>query len=257
MDVVRVEKIVDEAHRLKTVRFKWDARAEPGQFVMVWLPGVDEVPMSLSYIGKLKGITVENIGKATNAIHNLKLGTKIGVRGPSGKGFMLNGKNVLVVGGGSGMACLAPTVEVLAEKGCKVSVSIGARTKDALLFVQRIKRCGADVMISTDDGSEGHHGFVTELAEKILEEKSFDSILTCGPEIMMKKVLALGLKNKTPVQASLERYMKCGIGLCDSCAFNGYHVCRDGPVFSSDVLRNVGDFGKFRRDACGRRERIG
>lgn len=255
MDAARVEKVVEEAAGLRTIRFKWKAVAEPGQFVMVWLPGVDEVPMSLSHIGGLRGITVEKIGEATGAIHELKAGDRFGVRGPYGKGFDLFGKNVLIVGGGSGMACLAPAVEAIRASRRKVCVAIGAKMKKGLVFVDRMRRCGAEMNIATDDGSEGFHGFVTQLAGEMLNEKRFDSILTCGPEVMMKKVVALGLKKRIPVQASLERFMKCGIGLCDSCAFDGFHVCRDGPVFSSIVLKNIEDFGEFRRDACGRREK--
>ncbi|MBU4190315.1 MAG: dihydroorotate dehydrogenase electron transfer subunit, partial [Candidatus Thermoplasmatota archaeon] len=75
-------------------------------------------------------------------------------------------------------------------------------------------------------------------------------------EKMMKKILELGLEYKISVQASLERFMKCGIGICDSCAINGHHICKDGPVFDDKKLRKMKDFGKFKRDASGRKVKI-
>jgi dihydroorotate dehydrogenase electron transfer subunit len=111
-------------------------------------------------------------------------------------------------------------------------------------------------LVSTDDGSFGYHGFASDLAKKILEKERFDQIITCGPEKMMKKILELGLEYKIPVQASLERHMKCGIGICDSCAIDGWHVCKDGPVFDNKKLGKMKDFGRFKRDASGRRVRI-
>jgi dihydroorotate dehydrogenase electron transfer subunit len=107
--------------------------------------------------------------------------------------------------------------------------------------------------VATDDGSRGFNGFVPALAEKLLEKHRFDQIVTCGPEVMMKAVVAAAMKRGIAVQASLERYMKCGIGICDACAFDDRLICVDGPVFTGEQLAASEDFGKWRRDKSGRR----
>jgi len=86
-----------------------------------------------------------------------------------------------------------------------------------------------------------------------LEENDYDQILTCGPEAMMRAVVELGSRHGIGVQACLERYMKCGIGLCGQCCIDGHRVCTDGPVFDGETLRKIKEFGKFRRDPSGRR----
>jgi len=115
-----------------------------------------------------------------------------------------------------------------------------------------VKACGT-LYVATDDGSAGHHGFVSDVAAKLLDDGRFDMVITCGPEVMMKKVVDLANAKGVRVQASLERYMKCGIGICDACAFDDKLVCLDGPVFDGEVLAASEDFGKFRRDKSGRR----
>lgn len=253
---VKIINIKKEADNVKTIRFKYDADTKPGQFFMVWVPGIDEIPMSASYTKEVKGITVEKIGEATLSLHKMKIGDKIGIRGPYGNGFKLAGKKLLFVAGGTGIISLAPAIENVSENKKNVSVVIGAKTRGELIFVQRIKKTTLNFHISTDDGSIGYHGFASDLAKELLEKEKFNSIIACGPEIMMKKILELGLKNKIPVQASLERFMKCGIGICDSCAIDGLHICKDGPVFDDRRLKKIPDFGRFKRDSCGRRIKI-
>lgn len=257
MDVIEITGIKNECNNIKTIRFNLKRNAVAGQFVMVWVPGIDEVPMSLSYLGESKGITVEKRGEASSALHRLKIGDKIGIRGPYGNGFRLTGKRILVIGGGSGMPPLAAAVDKCLKKKKKVVCLIGARSKDGILFAERIKKAGCAVHIATDDGSLGHHGFVTELAEEILKKERFDLMLACGPERMLVNVLKLAGRHKIPLQASLERYMKCGMGLCGSCQVGKYLVCRDGPVFDGKILAGIEDFGKFKRDASGKRVPIG
>ncbi|MEM3061382.1 MAG: dihydroorotate dehydrogenase electron transfer subunit, partial [Candidatus Bathyarchaeia archaeon] len=87
----------------------------------------------------------------------------------------------------------------------------------------------------------------------VIEEEKFDVVYTCGPEIMMKKILDLCKKNKIRMQASLERYMKCGIGICGSCGLGPYRVCVDGPVFSKEGIKRMDEFGIHKRDSSGRR----
>ncbi|MDI6917308.1 MAG: dihydroorotate dehydrogenase electron transfer subunit [Thermoplasmatales archaeon] len=252
--IVEIAETKSEAKDIKTFRFRYNKKVSTGQFFMVWIPGIDEIPMSASYTDNFKGVTVEKIGEATSALFKMKKGDKIGIRGPYGNGFKTPKDRVLFVAGGTGIIPVASLAEKIKKKNSLIV--FGAKTKKELFFIKRIKKSCSKLLISTDDGSFGYHGFASDLAKKVLEKEKFNQIITCGPEIMMKKILDLGLEYKIPVQASLERYMKCGIGICDSCAINGYHVCRDGPVFDDRTLRKMRDFGKFKRDASGRRVRI-
>jgi dihydroorotate dehydrogenase electron transfer subunit len=227
-------------------------KATAGQFVMIWIPGIDEIPMSLSYIGKETAITVEKVGEATEALHQMKEGDKVGIRGPYGKGFEIVGSKALFVAGGTGIAPLLPLIKKY--EGEK-HVVLGARTKELLLFIDELEEISS-LHISTDDGSLGFKGFASDLAGEIMEKEEFDIVYTCGPEIMMKKVLDLCLEKSVQMQASLERYMKCGVGICDSCAIDGYHVCKDGPVFDSNILAKIKDFGKWKRNEAGRKVEI-
>jgi dihydroorotate dehydrogenase electron transfer subunit len=108
------------------------------------------------------------------------------------------------------------------------------------------------VFVSTDDGTKGYKGYASDLAKNILSKEKFDAVYTCGPETMMKSLLS---SCKTiPLQASLERYMKCSIGICGQCCIgNGLRVCADGPIFSGKILQQVKDFGLYRRDPAGRK----
>ncbi len=154
------------------------------------------------------------------------------------------------------MAPLAPFVEHAAKRKAKVTAVMGARTARELLFVSRVKKTGAKAEVCTDDGTAGHEGLATELAERVMGASSFDSVYACGPERMIVGVLRLTQRARVPMQASLERIMKCGIGVCDSCALDGRHVCRDGPVFGERELRAFDDLGKTRLDLCGRKTPI-
>jgi dihydroorotate dehydrogenase electron transfer subunit len=252
--IVDIAETKKETGNIKTIRFKYDKKVNPGQFFMVWIPSVDEIPMSASYTGNLKGVTVERIGEATSALHKMKKGDKIGIRGPYGNGFKTPKGRVLFVAGGTGIIPVASLVEKIKKKNAVVV--FGVKTKKELFFMDRIKKSCSKLLISTDDGSFGYHGFASDLAKEVLGKEKFSQIITCGPEIMMKKILDFGSEYKIPVQASLERYMKCGIGICDSCAINGYHVCKDGPVFDDKILRKMEDFGEFKRDASGMRVKI-
>ncbi|MCK4265667.1 MAG: dihydroorotate dehydrogenase electron transfer subunit, partial [Thermoplasmata archaeon] len=191
METVKVLDSFNEAKNIKTIRFNFDGEARPGQFVMVWLPGIDEIPMSLSYLDGPKGITAEDVGVATQEIHKLQPGDLIGIRGPYGNSFDLSGDDFLVVGGGTGMAPLAPALEALTASGKHVTCLIGARSRSHLLFMKRVSSSDAKVEAATDDGSAGHHGFVTELARKYLEKGSFSNILTCGPEPMLAAMVEM------------------------------------------------------------------
>lgn len=248
--MVEIKRIVKETPTIKSFYFDWGREVEPGQFVMIWIPGTDEFPMALSSLGDEKSITVKQVGEGTKALHEMDVGDKIGVRGPYGNGYSLQGDKVLVVIGGYCASSLYPAAKKAYNNGIDVYCCLGAQTADELIFKERLGEI-SDLNISTDDGSLGHHGYVTEIADEFISD--VDLVLVCGPEMMMKKVVDKCFEEETPVQASLERYMKCGIGICDSCTINGYQVCRDGPVFSGEQLKGMPDFGRFERDKTGRK----
>lgn len=244
-----------ECRDVKTFKFEFPRDVEPGQFFMIWIPQVDEIPMSVSFIDKkIKGITFRRIGEATDMLFNLDVGDKIGVRGPYGNGFTITGEHILFVGGGTGIAMLAPAVEKARENHITASVILGVKNQEELFFEQRMNACGANVYISTDDGSKGFKGSASDLALKLLSKNKYSAVLTCGPELMMKQLLEKCETTTVSFQASLERYMKCGVGICGQCCIgNGFRVCVEGPVFNGNILKDFEDFGRYKRDAAGRK----
>ena len=245
--VVRIEDVKIENPTVKTFFFHDSPHPIPGQFYMIWLPGVDEFPMSVSYTGDIKGFTVKKVGRGTEKMHSLGKGDKLWIRGPYGRGFQMTNLKAIFVGGGSGIATLAPLI----EKKKNGDIIIAARTESELLFSDRFK--GKNVHIATDDGSLGFRGFAHEILLKILEQEEYEIIYTCGPEMMLRKIVDIALQRGMKIQASLERFMKCGIGICDSCSINGYRVCVDGPVFTEKELAEMDELGKFKRDESGMR----
>ena len=127
-----------------------------------------------------------------------------------------------------------------------------------LLYSDRIQSSGARLLTCTDDGSHGVCGFGTDLAENAMIENDYDMVVTCGPEIMMEKLFAMVESFKLPAQFSMERYMKCGMGLCGQCCVDdlGWRVCVEGPVFWTDELRMITEFGRYKRDASGVKHKI-
>jgi dihydroorotate dehydrogenase electron transfer subunit len=257
---VRVSEVVPETPTAKTVYFDIDSSDyifTPGQFLMVWVPGVDEIPMSVSlWEPPRAGVTVLSIGEATEVLCSVKPGDWIGVRGPFGSSFNLEAKKALVVGGGVGMAPLRPLIYSLLKMKIDVTVLIAAKTKQELIFFEELSKVPdkrLKVRISTDDGSEGFKGLATEAVEGILKESRFDTLYTCGPERMMKGLYDLAKDEKVSFQASLERFMKCGCGICGTCALDptGSLVCVDGPIYSGDSLSKITEFGQYHRDEMG------
>jgi len=251
--VVRVVERVEETPSTVTLRYDDPSESRPGQFVMVWVPGEDELPMSLAYTGARKGITVKAMGTTSQRIQSIPVGTLLGIRGPYGNAFDLSPPKVLVVGGGSGSAVLAPAAEAAIADGRDVVAALGATTERELLFADRFRGMGAVVHVATDDGSAGAPGYVTGVVDGLLHHQEFDAVWTCGPEVMMRKVITAARASSVPVFCSVERWMKCGLGLCDACALGPWHVCVDGPVFPGEALLGAAGFSEFFRDASGHR----
>ncbi len=251
--VVPVDERVAETPSTATLRFDYPPTAEPGQFVMVWLPGDDELPMSLSYVeGPQKGITVKAMGESSARLVRLRPPDRLGVRGPYGRGFDLSPRRILVVGGGSGAAVLAPAAEAAARAGALVDVALGATTREELLFYERFRAMGARLFPATDDGSFGYRGYVSDVARERLGSESYQAVWTCGPELMMRKVLEEAERRSVASFGSVERVMKCALGMCDACALGPFHVCRDGPVLPGRRLLDLEEFGRAFRNASGR-----
>jgi len=263
--IVQIKETKQENLTVKTLVFdeKLCQKAVPGQFVMVWIPGLDEIPMSVSSASyNSVSISVEKVGQATEALHKMKVGDIIGIRGPFGNGFQQTKEgNVLIVGGGTGLIPLTFLGEKLAKSSVKMTFIAGAKTKNELLFADRIEsyiqKSRGKTVTTTDDGSCGIKCMATKPAEELLAKENFDMVYTCGPEPMMHKMLLLTEQYDVPLQASLERLMRCAIGICGSCVLGGFRVCVDGPVFTKEQLRKVKDeFGRFKLDFDGRKTRI-
>ncbi|MHA1267457.1 MAG: dihydroorotate dehydrogenase electron transfer subunit [Candidatus Helarchaeota archaeon] len=262
--LVEISKVQVETPSIKTLWVSLPEisnTASPGQFLMVWIPQVDEIPLSISDIHPELAICVKNIGIATKAIHSLKEGDRIGIRGPYGHGFSLKGKTPLLVGGGIGMAHFIYLIRKLQKTCTHITLIDGARTKRELLFRQKLENHSfnnLEVIFTTDDGSYGEKGIASTIAARMIREGNYDYIYTCGPEPLMWSIFQEAEKNNIPIEACLERYMKCGIGLCGTCCLDpvGYRVCVEGPVFSTELLRKISDFGKYVRDPGGKKVKI-
>lgn len=274
--ILEISDVVNEAKNTKSFFFKHSIDCNPGQFIVVWIPGIDEKPMAVSYLSKkVFAFTSQAIGRFTNALDKMKKGDKVGVRGPYGSSFSIkqrHGERVsvderaraelshstrashvtaCVVGGGVGMASVSTLIDVLKNP----IVINGARSKEHLIYLKRFKN--KNMLITTDDGSFGKKGFTTDVLEEVLSKnKKVKIVYTCGPEIMMKKVLDICNKHRVECEASLERMMKCGFGVCGACMINDKLLCMDGPIFNSKQLAKMPEFGNFARLKSGRKVTI-
>jgi dihydroorotate dehydrogenase electron transfer subunit len=256
--VTTIQNTTNETPHIKTITFKDTTPITPGQFYMIWIPDVDEIPMSVSKItDTTKSITFKKIGDATTTLFNLKKGDHIGIRGPFGNGYKPYGTNLIFIGGGTGIAMLAPAIEQAKTQQRNTNVIIGAKNKEEIIFEKRFIHQVNHLFISTDDGSKGFKGYASELAVQLIEKNLYDSVITCGPEPMMKNLLTICNTRHIPFQASLERYMKCALGICGQCIIgDGQRVCIDGPIFTGDQLITFNDFGAYKRDASGKKINI-
>ena len=227
----KIAKVIEENAQVRTFVLEAAVEADPGQFIMVWLPRVDEKPFSLVDADPVT-ITVARVGPFTEKLHRLRIDDRIWFRGPLGRGFELRGKRILLIGGGYGVAPLAFLAQRAVRTGRQVTAVIGAQSKADLVFPQRFAELGCSVVLATDDGSAGVRGLATDVAESLLERDEIDAVYACGPKAMLSRVLELCWSHGLFCQLSLEKYMRCGLGVCGSCQRGGMLVCRDGPVFA-------------------------
>ncbi len=235
--------------------------AKAGQFAMVWLPGLDEFPLSIADDdGEHVTFAFFAVGEGTKALAALKKGDLIGLRGPFGTHYRCDeAKRVVVVAGGYGSAPMRFAAKTVVTAGAQLDVIVGAKTEAMLIFIEELKALKpASMTIMTDDGSAGRKGFVTDALEELLvrEGKTIDWVFTCGPEKMLTGISAMCHAHGVRAQLSTQRYFKCGNGMCGSCVVDpiGIRLCQEGPVLDNDTFRAVSEFGAYRRDGLGRKQ---
>lgn len=254
----RIIKISTDTPDTKTFVLDRKIDAKPGQFMEVTAFGYGEAPISISsHHTENLSLTIRAIGNVTNAIHRMHVGEVLGLRGPYGNGWpieKIRGKNILIVAGGIGLAPLRPVikdVELNRDYYGEVILLYGARNPKLLLYKNELADWMKfmDVHVTVDYCDEesydlcpawkGHIGVVTTLLSKVNVPIEDDYALVCGPPIMMKftikELLARGF-SPNRIYISLERHMKCGIGICGHCQVSGKFVCKDGPVFDVYTL---------------------
>ena len=214
----------------------------PGQFVEVRVDGSPSTflrrPISINFVDYEQNelwLLVAIVGEGTRWMASLKAGDCLNCMLPLGNGFssLSTIKTPLLVGGGVGVAPLLYLGKVLSDKGVRPTFLLGARTKDDLLMLSEFEKYGR-VLTTTEDGSAGEKGFVTN--HSILYKEKFDIIQTCGPTPMMKAVARYARENDIDCEASLENLMACGLGACLCCVEKTTEgnlcVCKEGPVFN-------------------------
>lgn len=253
-----IDSITPEVEGVSTygLRFADPAVAEayrfrPGQFNMLYLPGVGESAISLSAdpaSRKIWAHTIRVAGNVTGTLARLGVGGSLGVRGPFGSSWPLEqaeGRDLILVAGGIGLPPLRPVIyEVLSRRAMFGSVWVlyGARTPDTLLYTREYdawRRAGIELQLTVDraaPGWNGSVGVVPLLLDRLaLRDPARTLVLMCGPEVMLKYTVKSALSRGIPeenLRLSMERNMQCAIGLCGHCQLGPEFVCRDGPVFS-------------------------
>jgi NAD(P)H-flavin reductase len=246
-DTFTLELAPVEAHRVHPF--------EPGQFNMLYVFGVGEIPISISgdpaHPERLIH-TVRAVGAVTNAMNTMRVGDVVGVRGPYGTSWPVKsarGQDVVLVAGGIGLAPLRPALyQVLSrrEEYGKIVLLYGTRSPEDILFRRELERLRArfdlEIHVTVDYAGtrwQGNVGVVTKLIPKAPFDPSQSVAMVCGPEVMMRFAAAELRKRGVPtenIHLSMERNMKCALGFCGHCQMGPYFICQDGPVFPYDRI---------------------
>lgn len=247
---VKVAQVRKEGARAATLFFETDIPVKPGQFFMVADYEGGEKPVSVSELENgLLGITVKEAGPFTKRLAGKKAGDLISLRGAYGSSFFISSGKILLVGGGCGIAPLHFLARSLVSTGARITVVNGARTRDDLLFGHRFRMLPLDYRSTSEDEGEGCTA--VELSRRLLQSNGYDFVYASGPERMLVNLRPL--LGGTAYQFLMERYMKCGVGMCGSCVCDplGIRMCVEGPVLGRDLVEKIEDFGVYKRDAAG------
>jgi len=259
---VRIDAIIAENSQIKTFVLSFTEQEQqqgfsylPGQFLMVSIPHCGEAPISISSPPSRPGtvhLSVRQAGLLTNAMHALKPGDIIGLRGPYGKPFALDelaGRDLLFVAGGIGLAPLRSVINQLLDRGHegRIEILYGSRTPEDIAFKEDLAAWDAMDKVtcrltvdSAEPGWNGAVGVVTTLLPQVEIAPQTSVALVCGPPLMIRFVMAeLSAKGYADerIITTMERHMKCGVGACGHCHMDDRLVCVDGPVFSLAELR--------------------
>jgi sulfite reductase subunit B len=257
----RIEGIVDETPNIKTFVFtpKKPIGFQAGQFVEVTVPGVGEAPFTPSSSPDVKEkieVTIMNVGTVTSALHSMSKGDVIGIRGPYGGGYPLEqfkGKEILIVGGGVGLAPLRSLFLALVSKmdlWKGITFCYGAKTPKDMVYKgtvrewSKLKNVNLKLTVDSADATwTGKVGLVTKLLDDLNGLDISNSVaIVCGPPVMMKfatfKLLDIGYPGRN-IFLSMEKNMSCGVGKCGHCQLGRYYVCKDGPVLTYDAIKNL------------------
>ncbi|MFH0855848.1 MAG: FAD/NAD(P)-binding protein [Candidatus Omnitrophota bacterium] len=257
-----IEEVIEETPTIKTFRLKPEGvfTFSTGQFIELTVPGAGEAPFTPSSDPGINGeleLTIMNAGEVTSKLHSMRQGDVVGIRGPYGKGYPLDkfkGKDILIVGGGVGLAPLRSLLFSLfatIDKYNKVVLRYGSRSSKDIVYKSLIpewsKKDKVDVLASVDVGDpqwQGNVGLVTTILGNAPVDFANTLGIVCGPPIMMKfvtlKLLDLGIKPED-IYLSMEKSMSCGLGKCGHCRIGKYYACKDGPVFAYGQLKDIHD----------------
>ncbi len=260
-ELVKITRITEEAEDIRSIFLGKKIAAKPGQFVMLWIPRMDEKPFAIAYMDDNEfGLTVAAVGPFSDKLCNMKPGETAGIRGPYGTGYDLgDAKKVVMVGGGYGSASLALLSEYALKQGIDVTFIAGSRSKNRVIYENRIKEMGIkNLIITTDDGTYGIKGRVTDALLDILKKERIDKVFACGPDKMVAAVRDLCIERGVECELSIERYMKCGFGLCGHCCIDplGIRVCVEGPVISAEIAKQLTELGNYHRVKSSRKEKL-
>lgn len=230
----QIIEIQQENYRTKTFTLDVNLAATPGQFVMAWLPRFDEKPFSLVNANPVT-LMVTAVGPFSRLLHEKQPGEKIWLRGPFGQGYAVppTHQRLALIGGGYGVAPLYWLARTQLPQSTTIDVIIGARTAADLLYtkqVQALAQSNITLHCTTEDGSAGQAGRVTDVLTPLLDAGKVDGIYACGPHGMLSALETLGQRYHIATQLSWEAYMRCGIGICGACEHAGKVLCLDGPV---------------------------
>ncbi|MEW5959880.1 MAG: dihydroorotate dehydrogenase electron transfer subunit [Chloroflexota bacterium] len=239
---LRIRAVRVENEWTKTFELAGSLAASPGQFVMAWLPGVDEKPFSLAGADPLR-LTIAAVGPFTRAVHRLRVGERLWLRGPLGRGFHLppagSSHKLLLLGGGYGVAPLHFLARQSLAAGHRVGMVIGARNRAHLLLAADFEALGVPLWLTTEDGSAGQPGLITTALAAILADPQTrpEVVYACGPTGMLAAIAGLCRAEGLPFELAWEAHMRCALGLCGSCEVGrGWLTCLDGPVFDFNPL---------------------